>query len=63
LEADVVNREREGTDIRGAKSGEKPTARRPYAAPTLRYLGSVREITLGGSKVGLETGGTRSHPG
>ena len=51
----MVNGERDDTDP--TDSAQKPAARRPYAAPTLRYLGSVREITLGGTKGGLETGG------
>lgn len=32
--------------------------RRPYRAPRLRHLGSVRELTLGASKGPAEDGGT-----
>jgi hypothetical protein len=32
--------------------------RRPYRAPRLRHLGSVRELTLGGSKGPSEDGGS-----
>ncbi len=59
----MVEREREGTDSGRADGGEKPATRRPYAAPTLRYLGSVRDITLGGTKGGLEIGGGRRATG
>jgi hypothetical protein len=42
---------------------EMPTAsetpaRRPYSAPRLRQLGSVRELTLGGTMGNSEGGGT-----
>lgn len=37
---------------------EKSTARRPYRAPKLRHLGSVRELTLGGTMGKAEGGGT-----
>lgn len=32
--------------------------RRPYSAPRLRHLGSVRELTLGGTAGMAEGGGT-----
>jgi hypothetical protein len=35
------------------------SARRPYRAPTLRRLGSVRELTLGSNNGKPEGGGTR----
>ncbi len=34
-------------------------AKRPYHAPKLKHLGSVRELTLGSSPGTAETGGTR----
>ena len=36
-------------------------ARRAYRAPRLRHLGSVRELTLGGSKGQFEGAGTRKN--
>lgn len=39
------------------------TVRRPYQRPTLRRLGSVRELTLGGSNGMAEGGGTFFIPG
>lgn len=36
---------------------EEQPARRPYRAPQLRQLGSVRELTLGGTKGNPEGGG------
>jgi hypothetical protein len=41
-----------GVDATGAPP------RRPYRAPRLRHLGSVRELTLGASKGPAEDGGT-----
>lgn len=35
-----------------------PAERRPYRAPRLRKLGSVRELTLGGTMGITEGGGT-----
>jgi hypothetical protein len=39
---------------------ERPAAdgRRPYKAPKLRKLGSVRELTLGSTMGGRQDGGT-----
>ncbi|CAN5877980.1 hypothetical protein BH11MYX4_BH11MYX4_55610 [soil metagenome] len=38
---------------------EQPSAaRRPYHAPKLRHLGSVRELTLGATSGMIEGGGT-----
>ena len=35
----------------GVREGERePSSRLPYRAPTLKYLGSVRELTLGGTQ-------------
>jgi hypothetical protein len=45
----------------GGESVEAAAAapsRRPYAAPKLRHLGSVRELTLGGTSGMAEGGGT-----
>jgi hypothetical protein len=38
---------------------EVTTAKKPYAAPQLKHLGSVRELTLGNSPGNVELGGTR----
>jgi hypothetical protein len=37
---------------------EERRGRRPYRAPTLRHLGSVRELTLGGTFGVVEGAGT-----
>ena len=42
---------------------ETAAARRPYRAPKLRHLGSVRELTLGGTNGMSEGGGTFFPPG
>jgi hypothetical protein len=44
-----------GTDA----NAEGASARRPYRAPQLRRLGSVRELTLGSNNGKPEGGGTR----
>ena len=39
-------------NVRGSKAALTPgtdPVRRPYSAPKLRYLGSVRSLTLGGT--------------
>lgn len=41
-----------------AVSAEPRTPRRPYHAPRLRQLGSVRELTLGATSGKVEGGGT-----
>lgn len=41
-----------------AERSSSSEVRKPYAAPRLRCLGSVRELTLGGTKGKLELGGT-----
>lgn len=45
-------------DERGAASAAPIAARRPYRAPKLRHLGSVRELTLGSTMGKNEGGGT-----
>lgn len=45
------------------KSPETAPARRPYRAPQLRQLGSVRELTLGGTMGSDEGGGTKNPKG
>ena len=35
------------TDALAADGRSSPTGRRPYRAPQLKYLGSVRDLTLG----------------
>jgi hypothetical protein len=37
---------------------KQAVAKPPYASPTLRHLGSVREITLGSAGTAIEVGGT-----
>ncbi len=45
----MTNDERsDGTEKSGSTGA--PSVRRPYRAPTLKYLGSVRELTLGGTQ-------------
>jgi hypothetical protein len=44
------------------EEGDRPQ-RRPYRSPTLRRLGSVRELTLGGSKGKTETIGFKNTTG
>ncbi len=48
-----------------SEGGKEPSRRprRPYQPPRLRHLGSVRELTLGGSPVAGEGGGTKGLPG
>lgn len=46
-------------DEKAMKPGSaQGSARRPYRAPQLRYLGSVRELTLGGTMGAGEGAGT-----
>jgi hypothetical protein len=42
------------------KQKQLPEARKPYAAPKLRRLGSVRELTLGTGQAAADGGGPRS---
>lgn len=43
----------EKKDVAEAKASETTPAKKPYTAPKLRHLGSVRELTLGGgSQIG-----------
>jgi hypothetical protein len=54
---------RTGTQPENGSTAPQPASegaalRRPYRAPRLRHLGSVRELTLGGSKGKTEGGGT-----
>lgn len=37
----------EKKDVAEAKASETTPAKKPYTAPKLRHLGSVRELTLG----------------
>jgi hypothetical protein len=48
------------TDAESAShtDGARAGARRPYRSPTLRHLGSVRELTLGSTSGMPEGGGT-----
>jgi hypothetical protein len=39
-------------------AGELVRLRRPYRAPTIRYLGCVRDLTLGGASGFAEGAGT-----
>jgi hypothetical protein len=57
-------REDEGTSQHGehGEHGER-AQRRPYRAPSLRRLGSVRELTLGGTMGMTEGGGGFFPPG
>jgi hypothetical protein len=41
------------------KPAQEATERKPYAAPRLRHLGSVRELTLGTTPGKGEIGGFR----
>ena len=40
-------------------AARKPIAKRPYPGATLRYLGSVRDVTLAKTHSNFEAGGLR----
>lgn len=46
------------SDVTAASASPAAPARAPYRAPKLRHLGSVRELTLGGTMGKTEGGGT-----
>jgi len=51
--------ERPGIETKGMPGPAQGQTRKPYATPTLRRLGSVRELTLGGMGCQMEKKGTR----
>jgi hypothetical protein len=53
--------ERPGTEAMVQAVGSEQQARKPYATPALRRLGSVRELTLG-STVGCSTEASPKFP-
>ncbi len=57
----MTDRKQDGLEAACSGAGEQAAARRKYSRPTLRHLGSVREITLGGTKGTSETGGHRTN--
>jgi hypothetical protein len=48
---DPANRDTEASADGRAVAHPTATTRKPYRTPQLRHLGSVRELTLGGSPV------------
>ncbi len=52
----------EKKDVAEAKASETTPAKKPYTAPKLRHLGSVRELTLGSSGGDFDGGITTKTP-
>lgn len=60
---DTQARADETRDAQGEQAGATASgARLPYRAPQLRHLGSVRELTLGGTPQAAEGAGTKGPP-